>query len=66
VAQADGVSKQPAIKAPKPAVVRSEEPDDEDVEVVEEPTKRKSKKAEAEPSIQSKLADVVSDWGEDD
>jgi hypothetical protein len=66
VAQADGVTKQPALKSPKPAVVRSEEPDDEDIEVVGEPVKRKSKKAEVEPSTQSKLADVVSDWGEDD
>lgn len=66
VAQADGVTKQPALKSPKPVVARSEEPDDEDVEVIDEPVKRKSKKAEVEPSTQSKLADVVSDWGEDD
>lgn len=68
VAQTDGVTKQPAIDPPKAKpVVRSEEPDDEEeIEVIDEPTKRKPKKVEVEPSIKSKLADVVSDWGEDD
>lgn len=65
VAQADGVTKLPApVKKEEPKVVRSEDPDDE--EVIEEPVKRKAKKVEPEPEVKAKLADVVSEWGEDD
>ena len=70
VAQADGVTKQPAAIAskPKPVVSRSDEPDDEaeEVEDIEEPIKRKSKKVEVEPPVKSKLADVVSEWSGDE
>ncbi len=74
VAQADGVKKQPpAVEnkakaqaedvAPKKAVVRSDEPDDE---AIEEPVKRQVKKAEPAPKAKASLADVVSQWGEDE
>lgn len=49
--QADGVTKQPALAAPK-----AEEP---------EPTKRASKKADAEPTGKKNLSDVVSAWSEE-
>lgn len=49
--QADGVTKQPALAAPK-----AEEP---------EPTKRASKKADAEPNGKKNLADVVSAWSDE-
>lgn len=49
--QADGVTKQPALAAPK-----AEEP---------EPTKRASKKAEPEPGGKKNLADVVSAWSDE-
>lgn len=49
--QADGVAKQPALAAPKAA-----EP---------EPTKRASKKADAEPTGKKNLADVVSAWSDE-
>jgi hypothetical protein len=67
VAQADGVTKQPpALKhEEKPQVVRSEDPEDEE-EIIEEPTKRKSKKVEPEPTVKASLASVVSEWGEED
>jgi hypothetical protein len=74
VAQADGVKKQPpAVEnkakaqaedvAPKKAVVRSDEPDDE---AIEEPVKRQVKKAEPAPKAKASLADVVSQWSEDE
>lgn len=74
VAQADGVKKQPPAvenkaKAPaedvepKKVVVRSDEPDDE---AIEEPVKRQVKKAEPAPKAKASLADVVSQWGEDE
>lgn len=47
--QADGVSKAPALVAPAPQ---------------EEPTKRPSKKADAEPTTKASLADVVSAWSD--
>jgi len=62
VAQADGVKKQPAAAVQK-AVVRSDEPEDE---VVEEPVKRQVKKAEPAPKDKSSLADVISQWSEDE
>jgi len=49
--QADGVTKQPALVAPK-----AEEP---------EPTKRASKKAEPEAGGKKNLADVVSAWSDE-
>jgi hypothetical protein len=65
VAQADGVTKTPALtQKEQPKVERSEEPEDE--EVIEEPVKRKPKKVEPEREVKAKLADVVSEWGEDD
>lgn len=65
VAQADGVTKLPsAVKKEAPKVVRSDEPEDD--EVIEEPVKRKPKKVEPEPEVKASLADVVSEWGEDD
>ena len=65
VAQADGVKKQPPAVEEKPApkVSRTEDPDDEDAEVVEEPVKRQSKKAEPSPKAKASLADVVNQWG---
>ena len=65
VAQADGVKKQPPAVEEKPApkVSRTEDPDDEDAEVVEEPVKRQSKKAEPSPKAKANLADVVNQWG---
>lgn len=47
--QADGVTKQPALAAP----AKAEEP---------EPTKRASKKNDADPAPKKNLADVVSAW----
>jgi hypothetical protein len=65
VAQADGVKKQPPAveEKPVPKVSRTEDPDDEDAEVVEEPVKRQSKKAEPSPKAKASLADVVNQWG---
>jgi hypothetical protein len=58
VAQQDGVKKLPIAAAPK-----AEEA--EEVEVIEEPVKRPSKKAEAPPAApKQKLADVVSAWSD--
>jgi len=58
VAQQDGVKKLPIAAAPKVADV-------EEVEVIEEPVKRPSKKAEAPPAApKQKLADVVSAWSD--
>lgn len=64
VAQADRVTKQPEAAAPK-AVVRSDEPDDEEV-AVEEPVKRQAKKEEPAPKVKQDLASVVSAWSDDD
>jgi len=62
VAQTDGVTKKPAIEAPK--VTRSDEPDEE---AIEEPVKRAAKKPAAEaPAPKKNLADVVSAWGDDE
>ena len=68
VAQADGVKKQPPAVETKPkvqaeAVTRSDEPDDE---AVEEPVKRQAKKAEPAPKAKANLADVISNWGENE
>jgi hypothetical protein len=59
VAQQDGVKKLP-IAAPTLVTQTAEE-----VEVIEEPVKRPSKKAEAPPAApKQKLADVVSAWSD--
>jgi hypothetical protein len=65
VAQTDGVKKQPpAAKEAAPAKVsRSAEPEDD---VVEEPVKRTTKKAEPPVQAKANLADVVSKWSEDE
>ena len=68
VAQADGVKKQPPAVETKPkvqaeTVTRSDEPDDE---AVEEPVKRQAKKAEPAPKAKANLADVISNWGENE
>lgn len=66
VAQADGVTKLPpkavAEEAPK-AVVRSDEPEDDPIE---EPVKRVAKKVEPAPKAKQNLADVVSQWSDDE
>ena len=65
VAQADGVTKKPAGDTPaiaaKPAekVVRSEEPEDDDVPP---PVKRETKKPEPVKTINSALHAVMNDW----
>jgi hypothetical protein len=75
VAQAGGVKKQPPAveqkaKAqaedvePKKTVVRSDEPEDDGA--IEEPVKRQVKKAEPAPKAKASLADVVSQWSEDE
>jgi len=62
VAQTDGVTKKPAIEAPK--VTRFDEPEEE---VIEEPVKRAAKKPAADaPAPKKNLADVVSAWGDDE
>ena len=65
VAQADGVKKQPpAVEKTQaaPKVTRTDEPEDD---VVEEPVKRAVKKAEP-PKAKANLADVVSQWSNDE
>jgi hypothetical protein len=60
VAQQDGVKKLPIAAAPTLVTQTAEE-----VEVIEEPVKRPSKKAEAPPAApKQKLADVVSAWSD--
>jgi hypothetical protein len=73
VAQADGVTKQPAAskakaepepEAPKKTVSRSDEPEDD---VIDEPVKRQAKKtAEPAPKAKANLADVVNAWSQDE
>jgi esterase/lipase superfamily enzyme len=65
VAQTDGVTKKPeAIAAPKPVVTRSDEPDEEEMQ---QPVKRASKRAETPVVAQNNnLANVISDWGDED
>lgn len=75
VAQADGVKKQPRAVADKseeeeefvtqePAVMRSDEPEDDGIDA---PVKRQAKKVDAPaPKAKSNLADVISQWGEDE
>ena len=61
VAQADKVTKQPPAVENK--VTRSAEPEDD--EVIEEPVKRAVKKPEA-PVAKKSLADVVSQWSDEE
>jgi len=65
VAQVDGVKKAPPAVEQKaePKVSRSEDPEDDEDVVVDEPVKRQSKKAEPAPKAKANLADVVSKWG---
>jgi hypothetical protein len=65
VAQTDKVTKQPEpIAAPKPVVTRSDEPDEEEMQ---QPVKRASKRAETPVVAQNNnLANVISDWGDED
>lgn len=65
VAQADKVTKQPIAIEQKPKIARSDEPDEEDAEVIEEPIKRPAKKVELPPQTKQSLADVVDDWSKD-
>lgn len=62
VAQADRVTKQP--EPVKQAVVRSDEPEEE--EVVQEPVKRQAKKEAPAPAVKQDLAAVVSAWSDDE
>ena len=77
VSQADGVTAKPTAKAapapvaepeeeeaPAPKVVRSEEPDEE--EVVQEPVKRAAKKEETAVAPKQDLASIIDAWGDDD
>ena len=65
VAQADNVKKLPPAAEAKPVVTRSDEPDDEpEVEEIQEPVKRASKKDTV--SLKDDIADVLSDWANDE
>lgn len=69
-AQADNVTKLPPAKsvsatvAVTPVMVRTSDPDDDD-SAPSEPVKRQTKKAETSAQ-KNNLADVVSQWGDDD
>jgi len=70
VAQTDKVQKQPPaveVKA-KAKVVRSDEPDEVELDAPVEvaPTKRTSKKQEAAPAPKKSMAETIDDWGDDD
>ena len=66
VAQTDGVTKAPATAEPAPEkVVRSDEPEDEPVEV-EEPVKRASKKGEATKVDDPAISNIIDEWGSDE
>jgi len=67
VAQTDGVTKAPKIEAPKPKVTRSEEPEEVELEEIEEPVKRAKKKEEPTVNPDSdSLASVIDAWSKDD
>ena len=71
VAQTDGVVSKPTkAEPPKPdaKVVRSDGPEEEEEaeEVVPQPVKRASKKAEEAPKAKADLASVLNDWGDED
>jgi hypothetical protein len=66
VAQADGVTKAPALSAPATkanTVSRSDEPDDDEVEA---PVKRATKTTEPAVEKKQNLASVIDQWGSDD
>jgi len=66
VAQADGVTKAPALSAPAAkanTVSRSDEPDDDEVEA---PVKRATKTTEPAVEKKQNLASVIDQWGSDD
>ena len=62
VAQADGVKKLPKEE---PKIQRTDEPEDDDVEV-KEPQVRQTKKAEAAPKAKQDASDVVAEWFAED
>lgn len=66
VAQQDGVKKQPAAVEHKPAVTRSDEPEEEDAPVSEEPKKRTASKAAETVTPKADLASVINAWGDED
>lgn len=64
VAAADGAKAEPKAEA-KPKITYSDEPDEDEEEVIAEPQKRAAKKEE--PVIADKdLADVLTAWGDED
>lgn len=63
VAQQDGVKKQPEAK---PAVVRSDEPEEEDTAPVEAPKKRVAAKETETVTPKADLASVINAWGDED
>jgi hypothetical protein len=69
VAQTDGTVSKPSKVEPTKAdakVIRSDEPEEEAEEVVPQPVKRASKKAEEAPKSKADLASVLNDWGDED
>jgi len=67
VAEADGVTKQPAGAKEEVAAAEPEKVEAEDPEEEVKPPKKKAKKAAKEPTPESKdLADVVSQWADDE
>ena len=68
VAQTDKVKKQPPAVEAKAKVVRSDEPEEVELDAPVEvaPTKRSSKKQEAAPAPKKSMAETIDDWGDDD
>tara|TARA_R110000782_G_scaffold12952_4_gene38389 strand:- start:6321 stop:7223 length:903 start_codon:yes stop_codon:yes gene_type:complete len=65
-AQADGVKQAPKLEKPVPAIARSEEPEEEPAEELDEPVKRSNKKEEAPKLEEDSLASIIDEWGSDD
>ena len=61
----DAVKDEPKAEA-KPKITYSDEPDEDEEEVVEAPKKRASKKVEAVVPEKKDLANVLAAWGDDD
>jgi hypothetical protein len=60
-------AEEPKAEAPKPKIIYSDEPDDEDeVEAIEEPKKRPAKKAADVVVEQNDLSSVLNAWGDED
>ena len=60
-------AEEPKAEAPKPKIIYSDEPDDEDeVEAIEEPKKRPAKKAADIVVEQNDLSSVLNAWGDED